>query len=356
MAEEQTLETPSTETPVVEAPVTEAPTKPSEPAAPVSRGDAIRQAIETQKAKSAAPAEKDVSGPTRAPNGKFAPKAPPAGGVMGQQPAAAAPVPAAAPAPAKRPMPKSWKADKQALWDAMHPDAQAYAETRETDILKGIAGYKQQLDQVAPAWNTIQPYVEGLTRAHGSVEKGLDYLFKLSDFAGRDPVGFVQWFAQQRGISLDGQTPAQHPQPQIHPQAMAEINALRHELTELKRQTSQAMTAPYIAEVEKIRSDPAYPHFEELRPVMAALIESGQVEDIRSAYQQAVWSRADFRDAELARQREDALKAEKERVDKARQGAVQVRPGAPAPAAASKVDPSDRRAVIANAMSSLGRT
>ena len=48
-----------------------------------------------------------------------------------------------------------------------------------------------------------------------------------------------------------------------------------------------------------------YPHFEELRPAMSALVSSGQSQDLDAAYTQALWGSANHRESLLATQRRD---------------------------------------------------
>jgi hypothetical protein len=263
-------------------------------------------------------------------------------------PSTDAPLEAAAP---KKPLPKSWKQDYAPKWeklvevDGELADFLAQQEDRrEQDVLKGIEKYKNDAAYGSQIRQSLQPREQMLVQQYGGIQQGLDHLFKLSDFASQRPQEFIQWFAQQRGIALPG----------FQPQATDPyVNELRQTVEQLQQKLSgleqKATYSPYLSEVEKFASDPKHEHFEELRPFMAALIESGSAPDLDTAYEQAMWSRPDLREKQLAAQRQEWA-AEQEKVRQQKIAASSSVKGSPPSGSDAKPNIRDRRSVIENAL------
>ena len=359
MQPEQVVDAPSAGQPVgevvgqaqgvpAEAPIKETVEK-AVPEKPLSRRDTILQAAKDAQAK-----REGARVPEGAAQAKAAPSAPvvtnaagrkidattgkfiKADGTLGEQ----AQAPAAA--PKTRQYPKTWKPELEADFHKLPPHILDQIEKREADIFKGLEDYKKQA-MPAELRQVLGPREQALARQYGSVHAGLDQLFQLSDFAGRDPAGFLQWFAQQRGIQL-GQPSQDGQQADPNVSALqAEIAALKHQVGSFQQQSQQASLAPYINDVERFKAEPGREKFDELRPHMAALVQSGAANTLQEAYDQAY--RAKYADEWLSTQIEARQKQEAERAATARQAAVQVT-GAPAPSSPQQVDPRNRRALI----------
>lgn len=276
---------------------------------------------------------------------------------------APAQAPAAAPAPvvAKIARPDSWKKERQADWDAMSPNVQAYVKEREDQYFKGVSTYKQEwenakplLDAVAPFLPTLQQHgikpdtwITNLGRAHHTLataapQARLEAFNKLAiDYLGvplqtlTDPQ-WQQQFMQQNIL----QRPA--PQAQAQPQDIsAEVRKV------LEAEKVQASLTEFLRDVET-----KYPHFETVKPDMALLLEAGKAKDYPSAYTMALRLHDDLfaqeqeakgRAAEAARQ-EAARKA----VATAKGNAVSVRSATPANGAGAK-QPTTRREALEQA-------
>jgi hypothetical protein len=342
-----------------EAPKAEAST-PEAPAKPVSRRDHILQAAKEVAAKrSTAPAPAGTPKAGVAPTGSE-PATNAAGrkidpatgrfikadGSLGEQSSQAPQV-----AKAPRAYPKTWKPELQPHWEKLPQEVLDQIEKREADIFKGIEEYKKQA-MPAELRQVIAPYEQALSQQYGSVHAGIQRLFELSNFAASQPEQFIRQFAAQRGINLGATaTPETQGDPQ-YTALQAEIAGLKQQLGSFQQQSQQAAMTPYLSEVERFKSEPGHEKFDELRPHMAALVQSGAAQTLQEAYEQAY--RAKYADEWLSAQIAERQKADAERAAQAKQVAVQVT-GAPSPSSPAPADPRNRRAVIEAAVRNLGR-
>lgn len=369
------------------AAVTDAPA--STPAAPVEkapdpadRSSVIRDAFKRAEAGTLNEHRQNLRGRHAAlqprANGKFAgpPVTQPAtqaaqgGPQAAAKPAAATAAPAQAaataepaqPAVTAKPLPNSWEAKYKADWEKLPLSIQEKIEKREAEAYNGLEQYKARAAFGREIENAIQPYAQTINQlglkpaqAIGELMKA-DHILRYSN--PQQKYQYLMHLAQTYRIPLTEeamqQAVQQHGQ-QAPQQSSAELQALRQELQQLREQTENA---PLYNEISRYESDRTnYPHFNVLRPVMAAIMNKAASEDkpmdIPTAYKEALWTLPEARDAALAEQRQALLNQNRQTVQASKSAAVQVR-GAPGSALPSTIDPNDRRAVIANSLRSAG--
>lgn len=166
---------------------------------------------------------------------------------------------------------------------------------------------------------------------HGLNEtQAINQLLTISDYADRDPAGFISWFAQQRGIDLKAfaQPPAGNADDDTDPTlapVLAEVRELKTRLTQKEQESELQSQAQIAAQIESFRAakaedgKPKHPHFETVRADMAALIAQGRASSMEDAYNRAVWAHPETR-AQLLAEQEKAKEAE--RVAKAKAAAA----------------------------------
>jgi hypothetical protein len=128
---------------------------------------------------------------------------------------------------------------------------------------------------------------DALSMQYGGVDRALEQLFALSDFAARDPNGFVRHFAQQRGVNLSQlmQPQAQGQQQEVSPQQA--IAAMVQQ--EIERRDVDRLYNEFAGQADlEHRNDP------QVRTTMAALLAANQARDYRSAYEMAVRAHPDL--------------------------------------------------------------
>lgn len=213
--------------------------------------------------------------------------------------------------------PSSWRKEAAAEWAKTPPAVRAEVLKREQDMHQGIAQYKYAADW-AKQFEPLAQDLYKLRQAYGNEITGLKNLFQISNYANSDPVGFVQWFAKQRGIQLGGQSEQAPADPQysaLHEQ----VRSLQAELQAQKQAQESEVFQTLYREIEETKSKPGFEHFEELRGEMAGLLQSGLAKSLPEAYEKALWSRHDLRESLIAKQQQEAAaKAKAEALAKAK--------------------------------------
>ena len=240
-------------------------------------------------------------------------------------------------APAVAP-PSHWKGVAKVAWNTLSPEAQKH-------IAEDYAQVTQAQSRLSALESAIgQERAQVLAANYGSVDQGLKNVLAGADFANKNPQGFILWLAQRAGIDLtqlagqsDGGWAGAQPSAQPNP-LFDEINSLRNELQQLKQQSTQA---PIKSQIDAMSKDAAkYPYFNDLRPHMAALIQSGAATTLTDAYDQAAWSRPDIRTSLIEGERKKSAEAEAAKVTAAKQAAISIT-GSPRGAKAPDDEPNE---------------
>ena len=290
-------------------------------------------------------------------------------------------------------MPKAWKQDFAQRWEKLEPDMADWLseleDKREKDVLSGVEKYRTEaekaktLNQYAEGLKEVlTPYEQTLVTQYGSVQNGLKTLFNLSGFAARDPMGFIQYIAQSRGLNLSGLAQA-NPQMQHVPQGLPDptqqllqsalqpwvqkVTGLEQQVQQFTQAQSRALEAQSLKAVNDFLAEKDGEN-------LKFALDEGEMEDFGKRIAFIRGNHADWDDrrvlesahAEVSRLRPDYIEKEFEKREKERkareqaelqakkQAAVSVK-GAPSTSPASQVNPADRRAVIERAMSDLQR-
>lgn len=392
--EQQTNDTAAPEViaPAPEAPVVAPAAAPAAPAAAVSRRDAIAAALEKREQEAVAPAAAtgQVERPRDPATGRFINKdgtlaAPDAGAAAAVQ----------APDPTRKPMPKAWKQDYAPKWDALPPDiADFLAEqesARERQVMEGVEKYRGLSQYAEGLRDVIAPHEQILTQQYGSVAAGVKQLFAISNAAAQNPLEFIQWFAQQRGIDLaslapqaQGQPqPGGQPDPNAAPQGQPDLNRLiqqavqpvmqkmmaidrqQQQFTEGQRQAAQAQSVQAVNTFFSEKDEQGNLKYQLDEGAMDDF--SKRVQFLRSnhadwddrkvleaAHKEVTRLQDDYVEREVARREKDRKEREARELAAKKAAAVSVK-GAPATSPAASIDPRNRRAVIEGAMGDLQR-
>ena len=207
---------------------------------------------------------------------------------------------------------------------------------------------------------TIAPYLTTIQGMGLTPEKAVSALMQ-ADYTLRTapPQQKMQLFAQlaqSYGVNLSamGANPQAAPQNNVDPmvwQLQNELNNVRGEVTGWKQQQEMQQNQQLLGEINQfsLKAD----HFEEARPTMIQLLQSGMAENLEEAYDKAIRLNPDlFEQINKAQQAEVAAKQAKEynRAAKvARAAAVSVRSATPSANTAPKA--ANRRALLEDAFS-----
>jgi len=280
--------------------------------------------------------------------GKFAAKEPEqtmVQQVQGEQPAVEEPV-------WKRP-PASWKKDYHDAWQTADDRLKEYAWTREEQMKAGIQPLMEKAKYADQYQEAMSPYMDTIRGLGIDGPKAVKALME-ADHALRysDPQQKQQLFmrlAQQYGVNFGDGSQLQQ-QAAIDPNISAlqqELNRVRGEVMSWKEQQEQVQNQSLMGEINSFALKAE--HFEEARPTMISLLQSGVATTLDEAYEKAI--RLDDNLYQQVQQGRQAQADNQQKVvanqaaKKARAAAVSVRSAAPGATTATKAQ--DRRSMLA---------
>lgn len=274
-----------------------------------------------------------TTSPARAPDGKFTKK----DDTSDRPNETPATEEAASTQPAEAPV--SWSQDAKAAWAALPPAVQQAVLKRESEASSGIKSYSERVKALEPIERVIGPRAQALASEFGSVDKGIETLFQISDFANRDPAQFIQWYAQNTGLDLSKLATGAQPQP-VDPQIAqlhGQVSALQQRFMQEEQTRQAAEDARIASEIQAFAADK--PDFDALRPDMGKLIAAGLANSLPEAYEKARYANPQIREQLIKQQQAEAAEkaraeAEKRAKSARRQADIAVATSGPAGATA----------------------
>ena len=339
------------------------------------------------------PKEPEPVGDAGAPPASDKPAAPAAADDK-SKPAAGAAAPAAK--PNRVAAPARWTKEEKEEWD-QEPEGVDEKTAAYVAKMKGIlinrnrsleAEFTRQSQANAADRqykSSIEPMLAPYRQQYNITDQeALKQLISGFEHSNRDPAGFIQWIAQQRGVDLRALAQRIYPQQpqtaaaagkpseqqvQLHPDVQRQFDELRQENIRLQQQlggqvhqVQQHIQGQQRAEAERINAEAAqtvqqfmdatdeagnskYPFARDVQQHMSSLIRSGAANTLEDAYDQAVYANPktrqklmESRDLEQRRSFEQRLRDDAARARGAAGGLTGAAPitteppaGAPAP-------------------------
>lgn len=193
-----------------------------------------------------------------------------------------------------RALPKSWKKDLEPYWQKLDPNVMQYVHEREKQALEGIMQYKTAYDPYAQLEQHYKPWLDHyqikmpevtqrlinthIALMHAPEEQKAQYLQALIKDYNLQPL------LQKMFGGASGQ-----PQPQVPPELLNEVNAIRQKIELRERAEQEAALKESQEAVDKFIADPQNEFAQEVLPDMVRLVKSGLATDLKSAYEQAIW-------------------------------------------------------------------
>jgi hypothetical protein len=259
----------------------------------------------------------------------------------------------------KRP-PASWKKDFHEVWQKADPKMQEYAWQREEQMRAGVEPLLSKAQFADAMQEAISPYMQTIQGLGLSPDKAVAALMdadhKLRNSDPQTKLQYFQQLAQSYGINLgamqgqQGQMPQQTVDPTVYA-LQNELNKVRGEVMGWKQQQEMMENQTLLNEINQfsLKAD----HFEDVRPAMIQLLQSGMAQTLDEAYEKAI--RLDpnlFEQVNKTQQAEIVAKQAKEAnkaAKAARAAAVSVRSATPGVNTAPKA--ANRRALLEEAFS-----
>jgi hypothetical protein len=244
--------------------------------------------------------------------------------------------------------PASWKKDYHEAWTTADPKLKEYAWKREEEMRAGVqplltkAQYADQMQQA------IEPYMNNIRGLGIEAPQAVKALMEADNVLRHgSPQQKQQYFAQlaqQYGINM-GDVQIQPTDPNFYA-IQNELAQVRGEVLNWKQQQENAQNQALLQEINQFQTKAEY--FEEARPTMIQLLNSGVAQDLDDAYQKAIRLDNDLfmkhqqasQGAADAAKREASNKAAKA----ARAAAVSVKSSTPGAATSTKAQ--DRRSLL----------
>lgn len=302
---------------------------------PKSLRDQISSALKGES--DTPPVAQQDGGPARNPDGTFAPKA--ENPVVDPNAQAAPPV--AAP-----------QGIDPAVFQTLPAETQAFLARTMDDL-----GQRQQrFARLERVEQIIGPRRDAWALNGMTEDQALGQLFALSDFAGRDPAGFIKYMAEQSGVDLEelvlGQEPVD-PQYAALQKQIAELQGARQQETQKQLQAAHEQTVNGVVAFASEKGPDGNllrPYFDELGGDVLPFISAVKAQNpnlthaqvLQEAYDRACWGspivRTKMQAAADAAREAERLRTGVDKVERARNASVSVKSGAPS---AAPVAPND---------------
>ena len=216
-----------------------------------------------------------------------------------------------------------WPAEWRERFEALPDEARTYAldlhrrfETAHSDRSQSLAEREKELAGLEAVDAALAPWRETM-RAEGlSDGEAVTRLMEAQAALENDPGAALAAIAEAYGLA----PPAMPSAPAPAERQDRLLDTLEHyasEQHELRLLAAMEAELDARARTADAAGERRFPHFEAVRPRLAALMRGGTAESFEDAYEQAVWAdpalrqkALEARDAEMAARRESARKAE----------------------------------------------
>jgi hypothetical protein len=191
----------------------------------------------------------------------------------------------------KRP-PSSWKRDYHEVWQTADPRLQEYAYKREEEMRAGIEPLRSKAQFADQMNEAMQPYMQTIQGLGIDAPRAVRALMEADHVLRNSPPdqkrAYLANLARSYGINLGEIDPNSQGGP-IDPNYYAlqnELNNIRGEMNNQKQQQEQAENQSLLGEINNFAGKAEY--FEEARPVMIQLLQSGVAGTLEEAYEKAI--------------------------------------------------------------------
>ena len=256
--------------------------------------------------------------------------------------------------------PSSWKREYHEPWQTVDPKLREYIWQRDEETRNGVEPLRVKAQFAEQMQQAIQPYentIRGLGIQPAQAVQALmqaDHVLRTS--APEQKRAYLAQLAQQYGITLDGSEyypPAGGPVDPMIYNLQNELNSVRGEIVGYKQQQEEAQNQTLLSEINSFADKAEY--FEDARPTMITLLQSGVATTLEDAYEKAIRLDDDlFQRSQQSRQAEaetERKSAANRAAKAAKAAAVSVRSSTPGATTSTKAQ--DRRALLLEQFNSM---
>lgn len=236
-----------------------------------------------------APENREIEDEAPAPKEEVA-EAPTAESASPSQPVATAPT---STSPNPIPAPRTWRPEAAALWGNLPPEVQAEVAKREQDIFNGLNQYKEfaQVGQKAlDAVRDVLPLLQQQGQNPYAFLKDMCEVHKLlSAGTPEQKARAFSALALHYGVATEagGATSPLPDQMEMMRQQIANLTTAQAAAYRYQQQSVQNHFQRMISEMAADKE--SAPYFDEAVPIMTDLIKKGLANDLKEAYNKAIW-------------------------------------------------------------------
>jgi len=191
----------------------------------------------------------------------------------------------------KRP-PSSWKRDYHEVWQTADPRLQEYAYKREEEMRAGIEPLRSKAQFADQMNEAMEPYMNTIRGqnldAPSAVKALMEADHNLRYSSQEQKMAHFANLARAYGVDLNGVSSQSQNAPidQNYYAVKNELNNVRGEIANFKQQQEQAENQSMLGEINIFANKAEY--FEEARPAMIQLLQSGIAGTLEEAYEKAI--------------------------------------------------------------------
>ena len=251
----------------------------------------------------------------------------------------------------KRP-PSSWKRDYHEVWQTADPRLQEYAYKREEEMRAGIEPLRSKAQFADQMNEAIEPYMNTIRGqnldAPSAVKALMEADHNLRYSSQEQKMAHFANLARAYGVDLNGVSSQSQNAPidQNYYAVKNELNNVRGEIANFKQQQEQAENQSMLGEINSFANKAEY--FEEARPVMIQLLQSGVAGTLEEAYEKAIRLNDDIFSQTQQRSQADAAAQKSSSANRAakaaKAAAVSVKSSTPGTKTTTKAQ--DRRSML----------
>jgi hypothetical protein len=244
--------------------------------------------------------------------------------------------------------PASWKKDYHEAWTTADPKLKEYAWKREEEMKAGVQPLLSKAQFADQMQQAIDPYMNNIRGLGIEAPQAVKALMEADNVlrhgSPQQKQAYFAQLAQQYGINM-GDVQMQPVDPNFYA-IQNELAQVRGEVLNWKQQQETAQNQALLQEINQFQTKAEY--FEEARPTMIQLLNSGVAQDLQDAYEKAIRLDNDLftKHQQASQGQADAAKREaSNRAAKAaRAAAVSVKSSTPGAATSTKAQ--DRRSLL----------
>jgi len=231
--------------------------------------------------------------------------------------------------------PTTWRAGPKSKWAALDPEVRAEIRKRELDVSNGFSQYKQKVDSFNEMEAVLKPYEAMIQAENSTANDVISSMMKSAYILRQGQMGqkvqMIGQLAQDYGFINQLRaylTQGAIPQPQ-QPRGMSadEVRTLlQQDRQESEQKRQDYEVTQQVSSFQNAQNEDGsllYPYFENVRSLMAAMIEANPSLGLEDAYNNALWASDETRPfVEQQTSSQSQAKAHTEKAKKASQANV----------------------------------